>query len=230
MLNQLDLIRDTAWDVLLVLDACRADVYRQEVRAEWQAGLQTVASPASCTRDWIRAVGPTLAEKGVLYFSANSYILREEQIYRWGLDIVPVWRHHTQPCADSWNTRRQEHGRTVHPWVLADYVVNVISDSDRYERVVVHFIQPHAPSIEGGYRGSLVLADRAARWIAHCLGGTCVITGDHGELMGEHGLHSHPCEETWPELREVPWLVLKDGEPHDETQGTMDNLRALGYV
>jgi len=35
-----------------------------------------------------------------------------------------------------------------------------------------------------------------------------VITSDHGELFGEHGLYNHPCGVRVPELIEVPWCVV----------------------
>lgn len=35
-----------------------------------------------------------------------------------------------------------------------------------------------------------------------------VITSDHGECFGEHGLYNHPCGKRVKELIEVPWCVI----------------------
>jgi len=36
-----------------------------------------------------------------------------------------------------------------------------------------------------------------------------IITSDHGDCFGEHGIYGHPNDEKVPELLEVPWFVLK---------------------
>lgn len=37
-----------------------------------------------------------------------------------------------------------------------------------------------------------------------------VVTGDHGEAFGEHGVFLHPSGADIPELKEVPWLKVSD--------------------
>lgn len=39
--------------------------------------------------------------------------------------------------------------------------------------------------------------------------GKCIVTSDHGELLGEYGLYEHPKEINKPTLRTVPWLEVE---------------------
>lgn len=71
--------------------------------------------------------------------------------------------------------------------------------------------------------------------------GKVVITADHGELLGEHGIVGHPKYRYFKELREVPWLTIDSEErPNiisEEPEGPIatdddaieKRLKALGY-
>ena len=104
------------------------------------------------------------------------------------------------------------------------------------KRVILHFVQPHAPYI--GPTGRKIrfsngkevtrMADlnevrhlgRETLWRAYMesllialreilhLKGEWVITADHGEMFGERGIWGHPCFTRHPELIEVPFVVV----------------------
>jgi len=85
--------------------------------------------------------------------------------------------------------------------------------------------------------------------------GRIVITSDHGELLGENKLYSHPSGSTHPILLEVPWLAIemsgvirgqdelaadnkdrgelckpiRSADNSDEQQELAQKLRSLGY-
>ena len=81
------------------------------------------------------------------------------------------------------------------------------------------------------YRGNLLLAWDAARYLAGQVQGPTVITSDHGECLCEpevDGKFGHEDGWRYPVLREVPWLVI-DGTPV-ERLSTLQKLEALGYA
>ena len=62
------------------------------------------------------------------------------------------------------------------------------------------------------YRDNLTLALKSVKKLLTEVGdldGRWVLTSDHGELLGEHGVTLHPSYLDLPEQRIVPWLELK---------------------
>ncbi len=146
MRDQIDLLEATDWRVLIVLDACRADVFRAVTgRGE------TVRSPAVCTAGWIAAVGPLLAERDPLYFSANPVVDREVARRGLALELVSVWRDH-------WGRFTPERIPSVHPMSVNGVVLTHLALGRAGGRpLVVHYLQPHSP-----YVGAAPLA--MSRW------------------------------------------------------------------
>jgi len=63
--------------------------------------------------------------------------------------------------------------------------------------------------VKRAYQINLDLVLRyVARLIKHLYGGKIVITADHGELLGEHGLYGHSPGLKFPQLVEVPWFEV----------------------
>ncbi|MFO8006475.1 MAG: tetratricopeptide repeat protein [Candidatus Brocadiia bacterium] len=144
--RQMELLAEADWDVLVVLDACRADYFGQVVgRGE------TVLSPGNCTRFWLPRMAEMLTERDVLYFTANPVVDREAERYGFDLDLVSIWR-------DQWGRFTERDIPSVHPLS----VNGVVAAYGRLGRLdgrpfVVHYLQPHSP-----YIGTPPLA--AARW------------------------------------------------------------------
>ncbi|ESP89943.1 hypothetical protein K933_00232 [Candidatus Halobonum tyrrellensis G22] len=65
-----------------------------------------------------------------------------------------------------------------------------------------------AETIRSYYEENLRLALAAASDLASDLDGRVVVTADHGEAFGEHGVWEHHVETHIPPLVDVPWLVL----------------------
>jgi hypothetical protein len=144
--RQIQLIEDTEWDVLIVLDACRYDAFARVCAR----GARCVRSSANNTAGWIKNVGPMLADRHVQYVSANPVV--ERSICRYdmgehGLETIPVWEA-------LWGRHTEDDIPSVHP----EAVNGAVWAGCSYERpIVVHYLQPHSPYIGEPHLGM-------ARW------------------------------------------------------------------
>lgn len=198
------------WDNLLVLDACRYDMF--ERRANLPGRLERVESRASTTVEFLRANVDGHDLRDTVYVTANPQLHqhRDSIEARFGA-VVDVWR------ADGWS---DDHGTVLPETVTAA----ALRASEEYpnKRLVVHYMQPHYPFIGAGARfaggdftdpeasdenvwvqllqGRLAV-DREGIWDLYDanldralppveeamegLGGRTVVTADHGNMVGE---------------------------------------------
>ena len=140
------------WDNLLILDACRYDMFE---RLNGVAGtLQSRRSNGSATREFVHNtfVGETLHD--TVYVTANPFV---------SMDASDAF-HAT---VDLWRTDWNDELGTVEPNVVTEAVLTA---ADRYpdKRLVGHFIQPHHPFIgpTGRAKISESAGNAAARWRA----------------------------------------------------------------
>jgi|AntDeeMetagen134_2_1112570.scaffolds.fasta_scaffold00884_6 hypothetical protein len=205
-------VMDADWDTLVVLDACRVDLFEETVAADRFDAYRRVRSPASATSEWMRYSFPD--EYGDTVYVAGSPMLarhaagsfhRVEEVWRDGFDselgTVPA-DHVTDAALDA---------HSAHP----------------NKRQIVHYIQPHYPFVHDpdlqfwSWSGTPELdsdhaddrarhvwealekglADRDTVWAAYRrnleyvmehvtelldgIDGRTVITADHGNLVGE---------------------------------------------
>ena len=203
------------WDNLIVLDACRYDMFAETV--DIPGTLRSVTSRGSCTGQWIRGnfVGRDLHD--TVYVTASP-ILYERDFSDVSFHAVNnVWSE------DGWDP---EH-KTVLPETVEDHAREVEEEYPN-KRLIIHFLQPHMPFIpapdemkthtqrihrihaarsEGSlnfweriFRGSLDFG-REEVWkyyvknlevaipnlerLVNDLRGKTVITSDHGNMVGE---------------------------------------------
>lgn len=208
-----DPLPEADWDNLLVLDACRYDMF--ERLHDLPGELFHRTSLGSTTDEFTRRnfTGRTLHD--TVYVTANPRVnlaLEGDEFH----DVIDVWRTH-------WD----EELATVRPESVGD-VTERVSDEYPNKRIIVHFIQPHAPFI-GDYarrelKGHSTLSDhlpdrndvnRENIWtqlregsveidavrraydenlevvlptvqrLIDCLEGRTVVSSDHGNLLGE---------------------------------------------
>lgn len=233
------------WDNLLVLDACRADVFEAVADLDAFDAYRRVTSRASMTAEWTQKNWRDGAFGDTVYVTANPLVSKHAPGSFFALH-------------DVWDDGFDEECGTVLPETTADAARAAFRED---KRLVAHFVQPHVPfyatdlglgrntpswtgdstyneweavrsgdlsaaAALAGYAETLELGLESALTLAAELPGRTVFTSDHGDLYGQRvwplgmRLYGHPRGHRHPDLVEVPWAVL-DGERRDVTdEGT----------
>ena len=145
-------IMNEDWNTLIILDACRYDFFSRFYKRFFEGNLRKIWSSGSCTQEWFHNTFKGIY-KDTVYFSANPHINSIKSINSSGIRarfyrveafkhfrlVVDVWLH-------GWDHRLG----TVLPNVMN---TQVISELDRMHehRLIIHFMQPHAPYITPHY-------------------------------------------------------------------------------
>jgi hypothetical protein len=226
-------IYDLPWDVLVVVDACRADLF-EDVAPEYDFAEESsrVRSVASVTRRWMElnfssAYRDEMAETVYVCGNPHSDTVLDESHFD---ELVEVWR-------DAW-TRPG----TVPPDAVTNEAIRIGRERTP-GRMIVHYMQPHCPFITrpelskgkdlerfgnqswpdvwqrlergevtkanvwDGYRDNLRLGMHEVGVLRRNLDADhFVVTSDHGNALGEWGVYGHPQRMSFDCLRSVPYL------------------------
>lgn len=210
-----ELVIDRDWDNLIILDACRFDVFEARFREhDLEGELTQLRSAASQSWEFMEKnfVGRELHD--TVYVSANPYTP--------GLDEGIF--HALHILLDKWD----EEWQTVLPETMVQEATRA-AETYPNKRLIVHFMQPHYPFIgetgksithrgyagdesvdssepaiwsllqwghEGhenvdeetvwqAYKENVDIAINAAKELASALTGKTVVSSDHGVLIGE---------------------------------------------
>ncbi len=232
---------DRDWDVLVVLDACRADLLAAVAPDTDLLGeVATMRSVGSSSSEWLETTfrgHPETAQTAMVtgntwterYLDADAFALLDE-----------VWKY-------AWDDQLG----TVPSTAITDRAIAVAHETAP-TRLVVHYMQPHHPfvpdplAVDGGlartsehsnpenpwvalrrgdvsvdrvwaaYRANLeAVLPEVARLVANVTG-RVAITADHGNLFGEWGLYGHPMSTPVPTLLAVPWTTVEGDGPADD--------------
>lgn len=265
--DQVSLIRHREFDALIILDACRYDVFSEIAYRYLDGELKLVISPGSTTIEWLKNVWQDRLWNDTVYVSASPLINKRGLLNSFDtrnkfLDIIEVW---------DWGW--DEKLCTVPPYKV-NLAVKITMIKMRLRKLlyprdyklVIHYVQPHSPYIAlrhavakiaedeklskyvkdiavrklkrftgkfsidyillgllkdvlkkdeevrkalyNAYRKNLEWVLEHVAELSTYLDGKIVITADHGELLGEHGLYFHP-DLPLPILRIVPWFIIK---------------------
>lgn len=250
-----DDIWEKDWDVLVILDACRSDLF-----AETIGECRTVTSHAATSSTWIRRTFDRDVSN-VGYITGNAHLGEmpsEEFAY-----------FHIEEARDT------EYGvETIPPGPLVDHAIHAWRSRDEYgmDRMIVHFMQPHAPFrskpewFTADERDNGISAfiwqrlksgeftkeevweayEDNLRWVWNDgvvplrdnVDADIVVSADHGNAFGELGFYGHPMGCPANAVREVPWYEItgEDSESISPTVGARnhstnqeEHLKALGY-
>lgn len=202
---------DADWDTLIVLDACRYDLF--EDRSTLPGTLREVESRAAHTSEFITGNFNDRDLTDTVYVTASP-IMERGYPERYNPNfhaVVNVWQE------DGWN---EEHN-SVHPSTMVEHALEA---AEKYpqKRLIVHFMQPHYPfigadtkldketvpdpaeietdiwnemmrksadispaDVTAAYRGNLDLVLPYVEQLFEEFSGKTVVTADHGNMLGE---------------------------------------------
>ena len=198
------------WDTLIILDACRYDMF--ERISDLPGRLETRTSRGSSTPEFLRANFDDRELLDTVYVTANPQLYRKrDQIETTLHAVIDVWNE------EGWN---EQYG-TVLPETVAEAAIDA-AETYPNKRHVVHFMQPHYPFlsdetefdkghlenedaeegnawtqlIEGTvevdvellwelYDDNLRRALPSVERLLTELSGRTVVTADHGNMIGE---------------------------------------------
>jgi len=237
MLHPSKYIFEDDWDTLIILDACRYDLW-EKVSDDYgfldSAEHRSVHSPASSSMEWMQAnftdeYADTMGETA--YVTANPFTQDHADEEDFAL-LDEVWKY-------GWD---DELG-VVHPDFVTDRAVDV-ARSDVGDRLLVHYMQPHFPSLRQPELGSKIDPEENS-WINSVWdklekgeidydtvwkayrdnlrdvlksvetllrnhdASKVIITADHGNGFGEGGVYGHPGHRAHRVLWEVPYCATE---------------------
>lgn len=237
------------WDTLVILDACRYDLFEQSGTDRLQGDLAAVRSAGSDSWEFLQANFAGRELHDTVYVTANPHALRlEEGTFHAVRNVLET----------GWDETLE----TVPPDAMATAAIEA-HEAYPNKRLVVHFMQPHFPFIgptgtaieaQGlnreleeetlnpwygilsgdvdrgtvlrAYRENLELALPHVESILEAVPGQTVVTADHGNLVGERGrpipvrLYGHPRGLPRSELVTVPWLEIANPPRREITAET----------
>lgn len=248
-------IFEEEWDNLIILDACRYDLF--EHYCNLKGNLEQKTSRGSSTVEFLRGNFHERTLNDTVYVTANPQLYRNKDRIDTTLHReINVWME------DGWN---EEYG-TVLPETTTDYAIQASKDYPN-KRLLVHYIQPHYPflssetSFDKGqledsenpysfwlqimmgdldlsiediwpmYAENLEQALDSVRDLLDELTGKTVVTSDHGNMIGEPSSPipirewGHPWGTYTSELVDVPWLVINDSQRRQITAEAPEESR-----
>jgi hypothetical protein len=243
------------WDVLVILDACRYDLFREFAPRhpvyERFESVEPVYSCASATPEWIPKTfnhGNDDLVSRTHYVSCTGYstLIEPDRLYQ----LDGVWSYAVDP----------EYGCT-RPEAVTNAAIKAYRESDA-DRFVFHYLPPHSPFLhcpgrydstgreEGAsqniWRGlQSGKFDRDDIWrdygqnlsfgldevetIVREVSGRVVVTSDHGNALGEWGLYGHPRSVPIPVIKRVPWAeTTGEGKREYEIKSKAEIRTGLG--
>lgn len=240
-----DSIFDYKWDNLIIIDACRFDLYKEVI-----GDCERRISAGSCTPEFL-STNFSADFPNTVYISANPFLSpsymqkftgRKNPFHK----VYRTYRH-------GWNDEES----TTPPKAVTE---DVLTAEKKFptKKKIIHFMQPHHPFIESeiakagprlphadnkienvweklekgevqfkdvwaDYAHNLELVQEHFERLSKELSGRTVLTSDHGNLIGENGIYGHPCGLKATKIREVPLVCLSQGK-QTETKAVLDDV------
>jgi hypothetical protein len=120
------------WDNLIILDACRFDVFEEVMREREMTGiLEKRVSRGTNTGSFLKENFSNGRHEDIVYVSGNPYVsyFVRGKFFK----IIPVWKY-------GWD----QNYRTVRPETMYSFTLDAIKQYSG-KRFVIHFMQPHEP-------------------------------------------------------------------------------------
>ncbi|MFC7043042.1 hypothetical protein [Halonotius sp. GCM10025705] len=228
---------DEDWDTLVLLDACRYDMFAE--RVPFYGELESRISQGSTSEEFLRQNFEDGEFHDTVYVNANVYFpkvgLDQDETFHAVIDLLDEW---------------DEELEIAHPETVTEAAKEA---HERYpnKRVIVHYMQPHLPFIGNrgletrerigqrnawipfrndatsvsvqelweGYNENLDIVFNYVSELLDEIDGKVVLSADHGNMVNERQgpiptrkMFGHPWGVYSPELVRVPWFVIEGGE------------------
>lgn len=142
-------VLDKEWDILIILDACRYDLFTslsaEFMRLEDYKNYSHIISVASSTGEWFEKTFKGRNCKDIIYISGNPWI-NERCIAGDIAGQQNIGRNPFFKIVTAWKDKENIIHNTTHPesiTKLAEYFMKVYPD----KRLILHYMQPHFPYI-----------------------------------------------------------------------------------
>lgn len=129
------------WDTLIILDACRYDIFSRTINMEGK--LESRISRGSTSPEWITGNFQDKKLYDTVYVSANLWYSRlEEDI---NADVYDFIRTKSDNIPKDLNPAAKDSMRRgMHPEIVTEMAIDAIQDHPD-KRLIVHYMQPHQP-------------------------------------------------------------------------------------
>ena len=131
------LIQSFDWKTLIILDACRYDIFKQNIYDYLNGLLMPVLSPSCETRHWLKTIWVSKPWKNVVYISSNPFA--NKRTLRTVAKVHEVWRY-------NWidNYTATDPSTLSEAFRIEILRLNLSGKSENM-RFVLHYMKPHAP-------------------------------------------------------------------------------------
>jgi hypothetical protein len=144
------------WDILIILDACRFDKFKDISKNILQKAnkIEKMISPATQTVEWLNKTFNGNYYPDIIYVSSNPFVnskgIKAEQ---------GGYEFNAKPCfkkiIDVWDTSWNPDVSTVHPLDVNKAAIVSLDLRKKYKHII-HYMQPHSPYIYyGGLKSHL---------------------------------------------------------------------------
>jgi len=126
------------WDVLIVLDACRFDVF--QVCNTIPGELEVRRSLGSCTEQWFRNNFKDTHNDNIVYISGNPYVSEWKIVEgTLGLGYLPFYK-----IIEVWDWAWDSERKCVPPEPVTRAGIEAIKEY-KNKKFIIHYLQPHFP-------------------------------------------------------------------------------------
>jgi len=252
-------IMESDWDTLIILDACRYDVFKENKPAEWPEPLPVRSRASNTWNFYERNFKDDYPDTVVVTANPRTVKIRPNRFH----NIIKVYESH-------WD----DDLGTVNPRDMAECTIEAHENYPN-KRIISHWIQPHYPfvgsdMVNHNFEGDTPFDELKRKntnvdqvWEAYIksfnytteyvdkvlnnasVNGKVVVTSDHGNAFEEgpkkwpFPIYGHPRDIHSKELITVPWAEFEYGPRReileDRTKSVQNNeqvrnqLKSLGY-
>lgn len=143
-------VMERDWDNLIVIDACRADLFEEAVDVDRFDDFRVVAAKGSATPEWMEHNFSGGSFGDTVYVSGNPWINKKAPGAFY--EIVNIWLEdyslEEEELSEAYTLREVgiDPGATIPAERVNEAALEALSDHDD-KRHIVHYLQPHAPYI-----------------------------------------------------------------------------------